>query len=117
LDPGQYQFEVLIEPLGGDFEIPFDAVKDPGLSALAAGLLAVGRDRHPRIELRIEERVSRFEFRLFCSPAYDLKPFRFLGLSYVRPSIVRGAHQAEAMALLARFVELRLRNAYATELT
>jgi hypothetical protein len=36
-------------------------------------------------------------------------------LQFVRPSVVRGVHQSEAMALLAHLVRLRLNHAYTTE--
>ena len=116
LRPGRYQFECLIEPLAEDFQIPFDIVKDSGSRTVAAGLLQVERDRHPRLDLEVEERIPEFEFRLLGSPALEVKPFRFMGLRYLRPSIIRGAHQFEAMALLAHLVELRMRSAYTTEL-
>ena len=116
LKPGHYQFECLIEPLDENFEIPYDIVRDAGLRTLKAGMLEVVSGRHPRLDLEVDEGVPEFEFRLIGSPALEVKPFRFMGLRYLRPSVIRGPHQSEAMALLARLVELRLRNAYATEL-
>ncbi len=116
LRPGRYQFECLIEPLAEDFEIPFDIVRDSGSRTVAAGLLQIERGRHPRLDLQVDERVPEFEFRLVGSPKLEVKPFRFMGLRYLRPSVMRGAHQSEAMALLAHLVELRLRSAYTTEL-
>jgi hypothetical protein len=116
LKPGRYQFECLIEPLDEDFEILFDIVKDAGSRTVTAGLMRIERGRHPRLDLRVDERIPEFEFRLVGSPTLEVKPFRFMGLRYLRPSIIRGAHQSEAMALLARLAELRLRAAYTTEL-
>ncbi|HXZ15596.1 MAG TPA: hypothetical protein VEH77_06440 [Roseiarcus sp.] len=116
LSPGRYQFEVLVEPLSADFEIPYDIVKDSGTRTVTAGVLFVERGRFPRLELPVDEPIAEFEFRMFGSPAFEVKPFRFMGLRYTRPSVVRGAHQSEAMALLAHLAELRLRNAYVTEL-
>jgi hypothetical protein len=116
LTPGRYQFECLIEPLDEDFEIPYDIVMDSGMRTLAAGVLQAARRRYPRFDLAVDERIPEFEFRLVGSPTFEVRPFRFMGLRYLRPSVVRAAHQSEAMALLARLVELRLRNAYTTEL-
>jgi hypothetical protein len=116
LKPGHYQFELLIEPLAEDFEIAFDIVRDSGSRTVSAGVLRVARGRHPRLTLDVDERIPEFEFRLIGSPRFEVKPFRFMGLQYVRPSVVRGAHQTEAMALLAHLVALRLRNAYTTEM-
>jgi hypothetical protein len=117
LKPGRYQLDVLIEPLAGAFEIPFDIVWDSGRRTLTAGVLKVRRDGYPKVALDVEERIPAFEFRLLASPAFEIKPFRFLGVRYLRPGVVRGPHQSEAMALLARLVELRLRDAYTSELT
>ncbi|MGO9419748.1 hypothetical protein [Roseiarcus sp.] len=116
LTPGRYQFECLIEPLDGDFEIPYDIVRDSGLRTVAAGVLQAARGGYPRIDLAVDERIPEFEFRLVGSPTFEVRPFRFMGLRFLRASVIRGAHQSEAMALLARLVELRLRNAYTTEL-
>ena len=116
LKPGHYQFECLIEPLAEDFEAAFDIVCDKGRQTLMSGVLPVARAKRPRLEIEIAGGIEEFEFRLIAFPGYDLKPFRFFGLRFLRPGIVRGVHQIEAMALLARLVELRLANAYVTEL-
>ena len=79
-------------------------------------MLRVGKAQHPQLELRVVERIPQFEFRLFVGPASDVKAFRFLGLRYVRPGVFRGIHQLEGMALLAHLVQLRLRDAFTTEL-
>lgn len=115
LRAGRHAIDVLIEPLAGAFEIPYDIVWDSGRRTLAAGVLKVEHGRLPHLELSIDERIPEFEFRLVATPALDVQPFRFMGLRTLRPAVVRGPHQSEAMALLARFVELRLRNAYVTD--
>ncbi len=116
LKPGRYTFECLIEPLREDFDIAFDIAIDSGTKIVAAGMLRVAKGGHPRLELQVVERISQFEFRLYFGPSFDVKPFRFLGLRYVRPGVIRGVHQAEAMALLAHLVQLRVRDAFTTEL-
>ncbi len=116
LKPGRYAFECLIEPLTEDFDIAFDIAGNSGTRTVAAGMLRVARSGRPRLELDVVERLSQFEFRLYAGPALDVKPFRFLGLRYVRPGVIRGVHQAEGMALLAHLVQLRLRDAFTTEL-
>jgi hypothetical protein len=116
LNPGRYTFECLIEPLAEDFDIAFDIVKDSGTKIVAAGILRVARSGRPRLQLDVVERLLQFEFRLFAGPAFDVKPFRFLGLRYVRPGVIRGVHQAEGMALLAHLVQLRMHDAFTTEL-
>ncbi len=116
LKPGRYQFECLIEPLADDFEIAFDIVTDSGTRTIVAGVLQIARDRHPALDFQLNERLQSFEFRLVASPAFEVKPFRFLGLRFVRPSVIRGVHQSEAMALLAHLVRLRMHDAYAAEL-
>ena len=99
-----------------DFDIAYDIVKESGTKTVAAGTLRVARNGRPCLELEVVERISQFEFRLFAGPAFDVKPFRFLGLRYVRPGVIRGVHQAEGMALLAHLVQLRMRDAFTTEL-
>ena len=116
LKPGHYAFECLIEPLAGDFEAAFDIVCDKGRRTLMSGVLPVTRASRPRLVLDIAERIDAFEFRLIADPAHEVKPFRFFGLRFLRPAVLRGVHQIEAMALLAHLVELRLADAYATEL-
>lgn len=115
LRPGRYVFECLLEPSGDDFEAPYDIVFDHGRKSLSAGVVAVSRDRRPRIWVDVVNRVEAFEFRLLGMPGYELKPFRFFGLRYVRPSLLRGVHQAEGMALLAHLVQMRLANQATTE--
>jgi hypothetical protein len=112
LKPGHYQFECLIEPLAEDFEIPFDISAEFGAQTILSGALLVARDRRPRLYFDLEERVARFEFRLVGRPTAEVKPFRFSGIRYVRPAIIRAVHQSEAMALLAHLVRLRLRDPY-----
>ncbi len=116
LKSGRYAFECLIEPLAEDFDIAFDIVKDSGTKTVAAGILRVARSERPRLELEVVERLLQFEFRLYAGPAFEVKPFRFLGLRYVRPGVIRGVHQTEGMALLAHLVRLRMRDAFTTEL-
>ncbi len=113
LKPGRYQFECLIEPLAEDFEIAFDIAMDSGTRTILAGLL---RGRYPRLDLQIDERFEKFEFRLVGRAGFEVKPFRFSGIRFVRPSIIRAVHQSEAMALLAHLVRLRLHDAYRAEL-
>jgi hypothetical protein len=115
LNPGHYQFECLIEPLGDDFEIPFDVMTESGKKTLHAGMLSVSRERRPALLLNVDTRLESFEFRVIGNPGFEVKPFRFFGLRYVRPGVIRGVHQSEAMALLAHLIQLRLENAYATE--
>jgi hypothetical protein len=116
LKPGHYTFECLIEPLAEDFDIGFDVAKNSGTQIAAAGMLRVARNARPRLELEVVERLLQFEFRLYAGPAFEVKPFRFLGLQYVRPGVIRGVHQVEGMALLAHLVQLRMRDAFTTEL-
>jgi hypothetical protein len=115
LKPGRYQFQCLMEPLGEDFEVPFDIVADSGKQTLLAGVLPISRNGHPRVHFETTMRHERFEFRIISRSGFVLKPFRFFGLHFVRPSVVRGVHQSEAMALLAHLVGLRLNHAYTTE--
>jgi hypothetical protein len=115
LKPGQYVFECLMEPLADSFDAPYDIVFDKGRQVLSSGVLAISRERRPQIHVHVEKRIDEFEFRLLGMPGYDLQPFRFFGLRYVRPSIIRGVHQSEGMALLAHLIQMRLANAYTTE--
>jgi hypothetical protein len=114
--PGRYEFECLIEPLGEEFEVPFDIVTDSASRTLHAGILPICPGQHPRLDLLVDENVRGLEFRFIGNAMFELKPFRFLGIRFVRQSVVRGLHQKEAMTLLAHLVRLRLQNAYATEL-
>jgi hypothetical protein len=116
LKPGRYQFECLMEPLGEEFEVPFDIVNQAATETIHAGVLSISRKRYPEFHVEVDKKLAKFEFRIVGLPNYELKPFRFFGLRFVRPSVIRGVHQAEAMALLAHLIELRLRNAYTTEL-
>ncbi len=112
---GRYQVECLIEPLAEAFEAPFDLAAEAGTRIVHAGVLAVTGDGHPRFDFHTSQRLEGFEFRLLTSPEFALKPFRFLGVRLVRQGVVRGVHQREAMALLAHLVELRLHDAYTSE--
>ena len=116
LEPGRYQFECLIEPLAEDFEVQFDITTDAGSRTIVAGLLPVRRAQHPCVHFQLDERIDSFELRLIGSPALEVKPFRFLGVRFLRPSTIRAVHQSEAMALLAHLVRLRLHDAYTAEL-
>ena len=116
LKPGRYQFECLIEPLAEDFEVQFDITRDAGSRTIVAGLLPVRRAQHPCVHFQLDERIDSFELRLVGSPAFEVKPFRFLGVRFVRPGVIRAVHQREAMALLAHLVRLRLHDAYRAEL-
>ena len=112
LNPGRYQFECLIEPIVEDFEISFDIMTDSGTRTLLVGSLPVVRARRPRFQFNTETRVNSFEFRLVGRPAVEVKPFRFSGIRYIRPAVMRAVHQREAMALLAHLVQLRLHDPY-----
>ena len=74
------------------------------------------RGRYPRVELIVEEKIPKFEFRIIGAAMFEVKPFRFMGLRLVRQSAIRGVHQTEAMTLLAHLVRPRLHSAYTTEL-
>jgi hypothetical protein len=116
LKPGRYQFECLIEPQGEGFEAPFDIVANSGKEAVHAGVLKVFREQYPQMYIPIDRKLEKFEFRLIGVANYELKPFRFFGLRFVRPSVIRGVHQSEAMVLLAQLIQTRLRNPYTTDL-
>lgn len=110
LRPGHYEFEVLVEPRAGAFDLSYDVAVENRV--LAAGLIRVGGDRHPRIGLHTHQPIERFEFRIAPRGADPIPPFRFLGLRYRRTGDYVGVHQREAMALLAHLVALRLENPY-----
>jgi hypothetical protein len=114
LKPGHYRFECLIEPLGQDFDAIFDVAADSGRDILTRGTLRVSR-RHPEIVLDLGRLYEAFEFRLYARSGYELQPFRFFGLRFVRSGAVRGPHQSEAMALLAHLIKMRLRDAHEVE--
>jgi hypothetical protein len=116
LKPGRYELECLIEPLDEEFEVPFDIVTDTGTQTLHAGILPVRYGRHPHLDLLFSEKIRNFEFRIIGNATPELKPFRFMGVRFVRQGVFRGLHQAEAMSLLAHLVRLRLHNPYTTEL-
>jgi hypothetical protein len=116
LKPGRYEFECLIEPLAEEFELPFDIVADQASHAISAGILPIKHGQYPRIDFLISDKVQHFEFRIFDAAMFEAKPFRFMGVRFVRQAIIRGVHQSEGMSLLAHLVRLRLQNAYATEL-
>jgi hypothetical protein len=116
LKPGRYEFECLIEPLGEEFEVPFDIATERGSRTIVAGILPVFRGRYPHVDLIIDEKIPNFEFRIIGAAMFEVKPFRFMGVRLVRQSAIRGVHQTEAMALLAHLIRLRLHNAYTTEL-
>jgi hypothetical protein len=115
LKPGHYRFECLIEPLGEDFDAVFDVAADWGRDILTRGMLPISRQKHPEIVLDLERPCEAFEFRLYARSGYELQPFRFFGLRFVRSGAVRGPHQSEAMALLSHLIAMRLRDAYEVE--
>lgn len=112
---GLYQFECLIEPLVDEFELRFDMTADSGRRTIKFGTLLFKRDAYPQIDLQIPETVEGVEFRLFPGRSHLVPPFRFYGLRYRRCGPLRGLHQTEAMALLVRLIELRLRDPYIVE--
>jgi hypothetical protein len=116
LKPGRYEFECLIEPLTEEFELSFDIVTDDAFRTIHVGVLPICKGRNPHLNLLINERIRHFEFRIIGNAMFVLKPFRFMGIRFVRQAIIRGVHQSEGMSLLAHLVRLRLYNAYATEL-
>jgi hypothetical protein len=116
LKPGRYEFECLIEPLAEEFELPFDIVTDKASRTINAGILPIKHRQYPRFDFLISEKIQNFEFRIIGAAMFESKPFRFMGVRFVRQAVIRGVHQTEAMSLLAHLVRLRLQNAYATEL-
>jgi hypothetical protein len=78
--------------------------------------LPIKHRQYPRFDFLISEKIQHFEFRLIGAAMFESKPFRFMGVRFVRQAVVRGVHQTEGMSLLAHLVRLRLQNAYATEL-
>ena len=116
LKPGVYEFECLIEPLSEELSIGYDIAVDAGRRKLCAGVVSLKRNEHPKFSLQIGESIDRFEFRLYrAGKPFQTKPFRFLGLRYVRQGVFRAPHQSEAMALLAHLAAFRLRNAFTAE--
>jgi hypothetical protein len=117
LHPGRYILDCLIEALDEEFEVEFDVVADFAKRKLLRGKLPVRRADHPTVELRVHEKVAKFEFRIHAGAGVALKPFRFFGLRLVRQGVIRGVHQSEAMALLAQLVRLRMVDPYKVETT
>lgn len=113
--PGLYQFECLIESSVDEFELRFDMTTDSGHRTIKFGTLLFKRGVRPYIDVQFPEKIERLEFRLFPGQSRMIPPFRFHGLHFCRRGPVRGLHQAEAMALLVRLIELRLRDPYTIE--
>jgi hypothetical protein len=116
LKPGRYQFECLIDPLSEEFEVPFDIVCEAGSRTIFAGILSVCRGSYPHFDFMVDNNIDRFELRIFGNATFEVRPLRFMGIRFVRQSVIRGVHQTEAMVLLAHLLRLRLHNAYETEL-
>lgn len=115
LRAGVYEFECLIEALTEESRIRYDIAVDSGTRKLCAGSLSLKRGQYPKFSLQIDESFDKFEFRLYSGgQSFETKPFRFLGLRFVRQGVFRAPHQSEAMALLAHLSGLRLRNAFTT---
>jgi hypothetical protein len=115
LKAGSYRFECLIEPLGEEARIKYDIAADMGRRKLCAGVLCLRRGQYPQFDLRIDDDIEHFELRLYGDPPFDGKPFRFLGLRFIRQGAFRAVHQSEAMALLAHLAALRVRHPFTTE--
>ena len=115
LNPGRYSLEIMLEPIRGDFEIPFDIMADNGERTILEGVMQVRSDHNPQLNFYIDEPAYNFEFRLIGDKSFPLRPFRFMGFEFIKQSTIRGIHQAEAMMLLARLVEYRMRHAYTVE--
>lgn len=112
LEPGHYEFEVLIEPTRQQFDLHYDLAAEHTHRILATGTLPVAPSRYPRITLYAAETIRAFEFRIIAADTAAPPPFRFLGLRYRRRGTYLGMHQSEAMALLAHLVALRLNDPY-----
>jgi hypothetical protein len=115
LRPGYYELEILLELKAEAAALSYQLTADHGQRILAAGPLCVERDRHPRIAMRLTERVEAFELRLAAARPGPLPAFRFLGLRYRHRGAIVGMHQREAMSLLADLVVQRLHYPYAVE--
>jgi hypothetical protein len=112
LKQGRYVVELLVESPRRTFKLPYDMVAERATRVVGRGVVEVTPGRHPRIGLFLLEPIKGFECRLFAPQSGRLPDFRFGGLACTRPGSYAGAHQSEAMALLAHLTALRLRNAF-----
>jgi hypothetical protein len=114
--PGRYDFEFLVTPLAHEFELFYDVVANNGTVLLGGGTLKVEKGRYPRISLYAAEPIEGLECRLMTRREGEVPPFRFAGLQYTRHGAHVGTTQFEAMALLAHFIPLRLRQPFTSRL-
>jgi hypothetical protein len=109
LEPGQYDIEVLIEPLTEKFEVTYDITANVGEITLAAGTLPVSGEPYPVVSLHATEPLKAVELRLFSGRRGSIHPFRFLGCRVRKAGRFLGPHQLEMQAMLVYLVALRSR--------
>lgn len=114
LRPGEYEFEVFVESLGGAQEIGFDICNKSGTEVLFGGVLDIREKGFPKFSLSLSEHVHDLEFRFYTNNNGPLN-FRFLGIGYSRRGEIIGIHQSELMYLLVHLTAARLRQPYTAQ--
>ena len=114
LGAGNFEFEILIEPIGSGCNLLFDISANGGREIAASDLLTVLPKEYPRISVTARRPLHQFEFRLGLAADGPIPKFRFRGLRFIRAGLVIGMHQEEAMALLVHLVHLRLKHPFVT---
>lgn len=112
IGPGNFEFEILIDPVDRASELLFDISCHAGTEVLAGGPLKISPTEFPRIKLNATKALRQFEFRLFSPHDGPLPRFRFKGIKYAREGLTLGVHQEEGMSLLAHLIHMRLRHPF-----
>jgi hypothetical protein len=114
LGPGNFEFEILVEPIGSGADLLFDITTYTGTKLVAAGSLKLAANEFPRFYVAARHPLQQFELRLSAPADGPIPRFRFKGLRYVRDGVMIGVHQEEAMCLLVHLIQLRLKYPYTT---
>jgi hypothetical protein len=113
-EPGDWTLEIIIEPLGNDFDLTYDVCSDVGSNVVGVGLLPVRHGVRPRIALHLDEALKGVEIRISVGPSNEVHPFRFLGCRVAKRGSFPALHQQEMLVLLASLVAHRMRFPYQT---
>ncbi len=118
VEAGEWDAELLVEAITGEFQLAFDVTVEDGRAVLGTGTLWVPRPEvasrtgYPRLTLSLPAPAPAraLEIRLRVDPSGGVGPFRFTGCRLTRRRRFAGLHQQEMQLLLCTLVGLRMRH-------
>jgi len=111
-EPGTYEIEIVLQPLGPDFQLRYDVCMNGARDVRQAGVMEIVAGSPIRISATLDEPVRDLEVRLYPPLDGRILPFHFAGWSVTKAGKLQGPHQREMQALLVYLSALRARNPY-----